>query len=217
MTHRTLTGLRAISLICLATSGGLALGQAVSLEALYSPDTGNITMQAFNADGTAGSLQIATFQFLSPPQFLNGSTAAIPASAVSFATVLNTDASTFFNPARTGAEIYATNFAGPTALFSSTWNLGNVASVGLSQSQIASGFTTDPDVSPGGQPLAGKFLYQIQGDPVFRAGAITAVPEPATLAFTGGVGLLGLAALRRFVSLRRWRTQPADHPGRGWA
>jgi MYXO-CTERM domain-containing protein len=72
-----------------------------------------------------------------------------------------------------------------------------VASVGLSQSQIASGFTTDPDVSPGGQAMAGKFLYQVQGDPAFRAGAITAVPEPSTMAFGAVAGLLGLAGLRR--------------------
>lgn len=205
MNRRIAKAIPAIVVLCLALHGSLAFGQAPTLEALYAPDTGNITMQAFDADGAPTSLQIATFQFLSPSQFLNGVAATIPASAVSFATVLNTDASTYFNPARTGAEIYATNFAGSTALFNSTWNLANVASVGLSQSQIASGFTTDPDVSPGGQPLAGKFLYQVQGEPTFRAGSITAVPEPSSLAIAALAGLLGLAnGVRR--TLRRQRS-----------
>ena len=199
MTCRIAKALSAITFFCLAVHGSLTFGQASILEALYAPDTGNITMQAFDANGAPTSLQIATFQFLSPAQLLNGVAATIPASAVSFATVLNTDASTFFNPARTSAEIYATNFAGSTALFNSTWNLGNVASVGLSQSEIASGFTTDPDVSPGGQPLAGRFLYQIQGDTTFRAGAITAVPEPSSFVIAALAGLLGLAGLRRHL------------------
>ncbi len=206
--------LRAVALFCLVVRGSLALGQAVSLEALYSPDTGNITMQAFNSDGSPGTLQVDTFQFLSPNQLLNGVAASIPASAVSFATVLNTDSSTVFTPARTGAEIYATNFSGATPLFDSTWNLGNVAGLGLSQSQIDSGFTTDPDVSPGGLPLAGRFLYQVQGDPTFRAGTITAVPEPAALGFVLAGGLLGIAGLHR---RRRRAAQRADQPGRGAA
>jgi hypothetical protein len=201
MTRQTIIWLRGVAVSCLALSGSLVSGQAPTLEALYSPDTGNITMRAFNADRSPSSMQIATFQFLSPSQFLNGVAATIPASAVSFATVLNTDASTFFTPARTAAEIYATNFAGSTPLFASTWNLGNVASVGLLQSQIASGFTTDPDVSPGGLPMAGKFLYQIQGDSTFRAGAITAVPEPSALAISAVAALLGLAGIRQ--TLRR--------------
>jgi hypothetical protein len=197
---------RAFAMISIFLASSSAFGQTVSLEALYSPDTGNITMQAVNPDGSPGSLQIATFQFLSPTQFLDGVVANIPASAVSFFTVLNTDESTYFTPARTNAEIYATNFSGSTPLFDSTWDLGNVASTGLNQSQIVSGFTTDPDVSPGGQALAGKFLYQIQGDSTFYAGDVTAVPEPSTLGAAAAAGLLGVAGLRRL----RPRRQLAD-------
>jgi len=192
-----------IVMSCVAFGGSQAFSQALTLEALYSPDTGNITMQAFDTSRTPASLQIATFQFLSPAQLLNGAAASMPASAVSFATVLNTEASSYFNPARTAAEIYATNFAGSTPLFDSTWNLGNVAGAGLSQSQIAAGFTTDPDVSPGGQALAGKFLYQVQGDPAFRVGTINAVPEPTSLAITSLAGLVGLSGLRRTFRRRR--------------
>lgn len=197
MTCRRIMCLRSFFLVLLSLRASLVLGQSVSLEALYSPNSGNITMQAFNVNGAPGALQIATFQFLSPSQLLNGVAATIPASAVSFATVLNTNSSTFFTPSRTGAEIYATNFSGATPLFDSTWNLGNVAGLGLTQAQIDAGFTTDPDVSPGGQPLAGRFLYQIQGDPTFRAGKMTAVPEPSSLAIIAVAGLLGLAGIHR--------------------
>jgi len=202
---------RAFAMISIFLASSSAFGQTVSLEALYSPDTGNITMQAVNQDGSPGSLQIATFQFLSPTQFLDGVVANIPASAVSLFTVLNTDESTYFTPARTSAEIYATSFSAPTPLFDSTWDLGNVANTGLNQSQIFSGFTTDPDVSPGGQTLAGKFLYQIQGDSTFYAGDVTAVPEPSAIGAGVLAGLLGVAGLR----LRR--RQLADHSGRGRA
>lgn len=215
MTRQTTMGLRAIAASCLATLGNLAFGQTTTLKALYSPDTGNITMQAFDTNGSPASLQIATFQFLSPAQLLSGTAASIPTSAVSFATVLNTDASTFFTPARTGAEIYATNFSGATPLFSSTWNLGNVANVGLTQSQIVSGFTTDPDVSPGGQSLAGKFLYQIQGDATFYAGDLTAVPEPSALVMLAMAGFVAACAVRRRYTAGR--VHPGDQPGRGWA
>jgi len=214
MARSAIRGAAAIALCMLACGGPSAFGQAVSLEALYQPDTGNITMQAFNLDRSPGTLQIGTFQFLSPAQLLSGSVAAIPANAVSFATVRNSDASTFFEPPRTAAEIYATNFAGPNALFQSTWNLGNVAALGLTQSQIDSGFTTDPSVTPGGQPLAGRFLYQIQGESAFHAGRVRVVPEPSSLAVVAVAGLLSAAGLPR---LRRRRRQPADQPGRGRA
>jgi len=203
MIRRLMISFRAAAAIWLSSTGNLALGQTAALEAFYLPETGNITMQAVNADGSLGSLQIATFQFLSPSQFLDGVAASIPAGAVSFATVLNTDASTFFTPALTGAEIFATNFAGPTALFDSTWDLGNVASVGLTQSQLVSGFTTDPDVSPGGQALAGKFLYQVQGDSTFYAGELTAVPEPSAVVLIAAAGLLGVGCLRRRIGATR--------------
>lgn len=184
---------------CVALGAAHSSGQDPSLSALYFPDTGNITMQAFNADGSPASLQIATFQFLSPLQYLDGVAASIPSAAASFATVLNTSTSTFFDPPRTGAEIYATNFLGSTPLFTGTWSLGNVARIGLSQSQIDSGFTTDGDVTPGGVPLPGRFLYQKQGDSAFYAGTISAVPEPST--YILGTAVAGFLVL---MTRKRW-------------
>lgn len=148
------------------------------LSALYDPTTGNITMQA-TENGSPAALSIATFQFLSPDLLLSGSAASIPSGAVSFATVLNTATSTLVDPPSVYAEIYATNFGGGTPLFSGSWDLGNVAALGLTQSQITLGFATDADVSPGGISFPGAFLYQAQGDFEFQVGQITAVPEPS--------------------------------------
>jgi hypothetical protein len=148
------------------------------LSALYDPTTGNITMQA-RENGSPAALSIATFQFLSPDLLLSGTAASIPSPAVSFATVLNTATSTLVDPPSVHAEIYATNFGGGSPLFSGSWDLGNVAALGLTQSQITLGFATDADVSPGGISFPGAFLYQVQGDFEFQVGQITAVPEPS--------------------------------------
>lgn len=69
-----------------------------------------------------------------------------------------------------------------------------MANTGLTPTQLASGFTTDPDVSPGDVPLPGKFLYQVQGNSTFFAGEITSVPEPsaAVLAIAAGLTAAGL-------------------------
>jgi hypothetical protein len=147
------------------------------LTALYDPVNGNITMQALD-DGVPAVLDIATFQFLSPAHYLSGETTLIPASASSGFTVLNTSTSFVVDPPSVHAEIYATNLGSGTPLFTSTWNLGNVAALGLTQAQIIAGFTTDPDSTPGEQPVPGHFLYQVQGGGFFT-GQITAVPEPS--------------------------------------
>jgi len=192
------------SLLCLApcifllvASSPRVVVSAPVLSAIYEPTTGNITMQATES-GTPAALSIATFQFLSPDFLLSGSAASIPSPAASFATVLNTATSTLVDPPSLYAEIYATNFGGGTPLFTGTWNLGNVAALGLTQSQVSLGFATDSDVSPGGISYPGSFLYQVQGDFEFQVGQITAVPEPsAWMLLTSACVASGLRLLRR--------------------
>jgi hypothetical protein len=170
---------RLATCVFLLTTCGPRVAMAVPvLSALYDPITGNITMQA-RENGAPAALSIATFQFLSPDLLLSGSAASIPSPAASFATVLNTATSTLVDPPSVHAEIYATNFGGGTPLFTGSWDLGNVAALGLTQSQITLGFATDADVSPGGISFPGAFLYQVQGDFEFQVGQITAVPEPS--------------------------------------
>lgn len=182
----------------MSTVAPLAVDAAPILTARYDPADGNVTLLAID-DITIEpiSLSISTFQFLSPSQYLSGTAAAVPASAASFVTVLNTDESTFFDPARTGAEIFITNFGGSTPLFTGTWNLGNVANTGLSPAQLVSGFTTDPDVSPGEVTLPGRFLYQVQGNSTFFAGEITSVPEPSAVGIAIAAGLTAAGLWRR--------------------
>ena len=186
-----------LSMVMMATISAHRVSAAPVLTALYDPTDGNIKMQALD-NGVPANLSIATFQFLSPALYLSGTAASIPAPAASLFTVLNTAVSTMVNPSSVHAEIYATNLGGGTALFTGTWDLGDVAATGLTQNQINLGFTTDADVSPGNQPLPGQFLYQVQGDSAFYAGQITAVPEPTTLLLAATACFLGcFAAVRR--------------------
>lgn len=139
--------------------------------ALYDPANGNITLTARD-NGAPATLAVSAFQFLSPAQKLSGSAATIPPAAISAFTVLNTDASAIYDPPRQFAEIYASGLGG--TLFSSTWNLGNVAQAGLSQADLNAGFTSNGDVLPPAQ--AGKFLYE--SNATWFAGNLVAVPEP---------------------------------------
>ena len=185
---RRAVGVLAVIGILMAVGPRDRLVAAPILTALYDPANGNITMQAFENGAPVNTLSVATFQFLSPALYLSGSAAAIPPAAASLFTVLNTGTSTVVNPPSIHAEIYATNFGGGTPLFTGSWDLGNVAATGLSQSQIDSGFSTDPTFPP---VTAGAFLYQVQGAPEFVVGEITAVPEPSAILLAASAGVVG--------------------------
>jgi hypothetical protein len=188
--HRV-AGILLLAGLILATGSRDRLSAAPILMAIYDPVDGNITMQAFE-NGEPAGLNIATFQFLSPLLYLSGDAALIPATASAGFTVLNTEESFVVDPPSIHAEIYATNLnIGSTPMFAGTWNLGNVAALGLSQEQIVAGFTTDPDVSPGFEPIPGHFLYQVQGNSTFFAGQITVVPEPSSVFIAVSAALVG--------------------------
>jgi hypothetical protein len=185
--RRTVGVLAVIVILMLASPRDRLLASPI-LRALYDPADGNITMQAFENGEPVNTLGIATFQLLSPAAYLSGSAAAIPPAGLNFATVLNTGTSTVVDPPSIHSEIYATNLAGPTPLFTGSWNLGNVAVAGLTQADILTGFTTDPTIiSPS---LPGGFLYQVQGGS-FAFGEITAVPEPSSMILAASAGVVG--------------------------
>jgi hypothetical protein len=191
VSSRRVAGILILAGFMLAAGPSTRLSASPVLVAIYDPADGNITMQAFE-NGEPASLNIATFQFLSPALYLSGVAASIPGTASAGFTVLNTDESFLVDPESVHAEIYATNLnIGSTPMFAGTWNLGNVAALGLTQEQIVAGFTTDPDVSPGFEPIPGHFLYQVQGDNNFYAGQITAVPEPSSVFLAVSAALVG--------------------------
>lgn len=171
-----------------------------TVTAFYNPADGNITLSVLD-NGVPATLAISAFQFLSPAQYLSGSAASIPQSAISAFTVLNTDESAIYEPPRQYAEIYANGLGG--TLFSTTWDLGNVAQTGLTQSDLNSGFTSNGDVLSPAQP--GKFLYETNA--TWVAGNLVAVPEPTGMLMVLGAAGFFAAAMRRRRQPSRWRAQ----------
>ena len=180
----------AAAVVLLVNAASLAQAANV-LTAFYDPTTGVIELKALDGSGQPATMNISAFQLLSGSQYLSGSAASIPSTAFSFGTVLNTDTSNYFDPALPYSEIYATALSG--TLFTSTWSLGPVAQTSLSQSNINSGFASNPDLVPPAQ--AGRFIYETDGANWF-AGAITVVPEPAMTVAAAAVAAC-LAVWRR--------------------
>jgi hypothetical protein len=185
-------------LVVAAPIAGLRAEPTVT--AFYNPADGNITLSVLE-NGSPGTLAVSAFQFLSPSQYLSGSAASIPPSAISAFTVLNTDESAIYEPPRQYAEIYANGLGG--TLFSTTWDLGNVAQTGLTQSDLNSGFTSNGDVLSPAQP--GKFLYETNA--TWVAGNLVAVPEPTGMLMVLGATGFFAAAMRRRRLPSWWRSQ----------
>ena len=192
--------LRTAAVVVIIAAAASVASAANTLTAFYDPATGVIELKALDGNGQPATMNVSAFQLLSGSQYLSGSAASIPSAAFSFGTVLNTDTSNYFTPARPYAEIYATALTG--TLFTSTWSLGPVAQTGLSQSDVNSGFASNPDLAPPAQ--AGRFNYETDGSNWF-AGAITVVPEPAGTAILTAVPLVLVAA-------GRLRSRPKREP-----
>ncbi len=199
--RRSLLGGLALTAV---VAGGAATPSAAHatpiVTALYDPTDGNITLSV-TENGAAASLAVSAFQFLSPAQELSGSAAAIPPAAVSFFTVLNTDFSAIYEPPRQYAEIYA-NGLGNT-LFTTSWDLGNVARTGLTQSDLNAGFLSNGDVLAPAQ--AGKFLYE--SNATWFAGDLVAVPEPSFGSLLAAGAILAVMGLGGFPFVER-RARP---------
>jgi hypothetical protein len=183
----------AIPLLLVTTLAGLTvtspIGKAAVLEAQYNPSTGNITMNAVDGSGQPLTIPVRSFWFLTNPPRLTGDTANMPAgSDAAFSTTNDQD-----GIYGVGSEINAANFT-QNALFTDTWNLGNVAASGMSLSDITASFTTDPDFTPGGEAIPGGYLYFVVGDTDYSVGTITVVPEPTQIALTAAGLACWLAA-----------------------
>lgn len=88
----------------------------------------------------------------------------------------------------------------------SYWDLGNIAVLGMTQSDLDTRFVTDPESTPPtfDTSLPGKFLYSYQTGPTtFTASVgdvVAVVPEPSTLAIVAvaaGFGGFGAVSRRR--------------------
>jgi hypothetical protein len=89
----------------------------------------------------------------------------------------------------------------------SYWDLGNIAVLGMTQSDLNTRFVTDPESTPPGfdTSLPGKFLYSYQTGPTTFTASVGEVgghliPEPSTLAIAAvaaGFGGFGAVSRRR--------------------
>ncbi len=172
-----------------------------NVTAFYDPADGTISLSVLD-QGNPATLNVSAFQFLSPSQYLSGSAAAIPPAAVSFFTVLNTDASAIYEPPRQYAEIYANGLGG--TLLTSSWDLGTVAQPGLTQADLNAGFISNGDVLAPAQP--GKFLYE--SNATWFAGDMVAVPEPNFMVGATVAGAVFLITrIKRQICRRSDRTR----------
>ncbi len=104
----------------------------------------------------------------------------------------------------------------PIGPVGSYWDLGNIAVLGMTQSDLNTRFLTDPESTPlnYGTSLYGKFVFSYQTSPgafSVTTGDVVAIPEPSTLAIAaaeagvGGVGLIGRRRKKAASTARRAR------------
>ena len=181
---------RFVALAALVVCSLAAQAHAVTLafEALYYPDTGNISIRPFDSDTNTpwvGTAEFAVFDFNSTSGVFTGD----PAN---------------FNPAPTFPPVNDTDTRISTALlaapymqatYDAPYDLGNVAQTGLTQGFI------DTDLTSGsnGSGVGGAFTYNYAGGGANKVGTITAVPEPSTIVTLaiGGIAGLGYTARRK--------------------
>jgi hypothetical protein len=170
----------------------------VELVARYNPDSGNMRMVAVDSNGDPTTIAVQSFWFLTNPPRLSTSVSATLPPGVNLAlSTVNTDNGVYGQ----GSEINAVNF-NAVSLFNDEWDLGFIVNNGLSQSDVASSFTTDASFTPGGSSVPGGFLYLVVGDGAYTVGSVQVVPEP-----TGGLlGIVGTACLLAARVKRRRRS-----------
>ena len=211
----------ALMVAAVISMAAAAVADVTSVQMYYDPATGNIKLQ----NTTSGTLQIQSFDILTlgngtqgtatsgSTGYLSQAAAALPAAALS---ISNTSASGVNG---LYSQAYAANFG--TALFTlqpyggwsaeapigpagSFFDLGNIAALGMTQSDLDVRFLTDFESTPPDFDTSayGQFLY------TFRVGSsgdfsgntlgnAVAVPEPSTVALLGVAACVGGLALRR--------------------
>lgn len=207
----------AVAIICGATDASLAA--VVNL--YYDPVTGNLKLQ----NTTNTTVKFVSYQILTLGNgtygpatpgglgYLTGTTANIPPATTGFPTY-NTDAAaenglyseisltSFYNPTLFNPVLTLTAYAGwstasPVGPAGSFFDLGNVAALGMTQTQLDARVITIPDISPGGEMGFGKFLFDYETTPGTNTGSIfgdvvAVVPEPSMLVLAMAAAAVGM-------------------------
>lgn len=200
--------------------------EATVVNVYYDPLTGNLKLQ----NTTAAAVSLRSYDILtlgdgtlgattpSGRGYLTGSAAAVPSPAPSFV-VSNTEAglnglSSQVFAGNVGTTTIITlaahpawSSSNPIGPVGSYFDVGNVATPGMSQTELNSRFITSPDLTPGGVVATGSFLYDYEVSAGQFSNTITGpvvgvVPEPAGI-------VLVLAGLGGVALRRRWRRKLA--------
>lgn len=220
----TLFRLCAVAVTAIAMSAASVAAPIVNL--YYDPDTGNLKLQ----NTTSGTQAIQSFDIITLGNgavgpatgnnqgYLSTGTATTPTaafvtsntSAFGFNGLYSQVAAANLGSAIMTLQPYAGwSLAAPIGPVGSYWDLGNIAVTGMTQVNLEARFLTDPEGTPPtfDTPDFGNFLFSYEETPgnfsVTTPGdvvALTAVPEPSTLALlavAAGFGGLGLGRRRR--------------------
>lgn len=186
-----------------ATTGNLTLqnttAAAVNLQSYAVLTIGNGTVGAV-APGSQGYLTGSAALFPTPtPAFTTSNTSAAGVNGLfSEISALNVSSTVL-----TLAAYPGWNASSPLGPVGSFFSLGNVAALGMTQSDLNNRFVTDPEGSPGGVSAAGQFLFTYETSPGDFSGStlgdvVAVVPEPGSLGLAGmGCALVAWLTVRR--------------------
>lgn len=155
----------------------------LTLEALYDPASGNISIRPVDGDTGnpwVGTAEFSVFDFNSTSGVFTGDPANFTPAPI-FPPVVDTDI-------RIGTALLAAPYM--TATYDTPYDVGNVAQTGLTQTFIDTDFTS----GSGGNGTLGAFTYNYAGGGANKVGTITvveAIPEPSIIL----LALAGLAVL----------------------
>lgn len=174
----------ALAALAIASLTAQAHAATLAFEALYDPSNGNISIRPFDSDTNSpwvGTAQLGLVDLQSTQSVFTGVTPNFPA-----ASLFTTDTDVRVNFATLAANAASVSYASP-------WDFGNIAAPGLTSSDLQNFFSTLAGSGPASFTWSGG-----SGTPN-RAGPVTAVPEPSTIATLaiGGFAGLGYAGRRK--------------------
>lgn len=186
----------ALAALAIASLAAQAHAARLAFEALYDPDTGNISISPYDSDTDSpwiGDVLLGAYDFNSTSGAFTGSNPNVPP----YDQFANPAQSVLLSNSDQRQSMAFVNFS-VTVSVANPFNVGNVAQTGLSQAFIDTDFSSEP----AGQGVLGSFTWSVTGvgNGTGPVTSIAPVPEPSTIMTLaiGGIAGLGYTARRRF-------------------